>query len=326
MGQSSGKHCNCQLDTVPPEDVQKSESLVKRERDEALVDAVLNRDNADSAAPAVSDFIEQRRRSRQEYEDVVRRDSGGGHVQVVGDHYDLDDVDSMMVSDAQKALLRMCWRSIQKNLESVGVVTFLKLFETHPETLKPFIPDVKSLREIELNEWYQENLKVHSIRVMAVIEKMLHRLDDPRRAALILVEYGRRHFGYGVTEMMLEYMAESFILAIQPSLEESWTPEVEESWQTLFRFVIVFMKVGHRDRAKTEAESAAANGEGGGHEKKKKKKQRSKKGKNQEAKAEPPSGSEVSSGATAVKDEGENRIACKECGRLRLECVVVENS
>ena len=72
---------------------------------------------------------------------------------------------------------------------------------------------------------------------------------------------------------------------------------MEESWQTLFRFVIVFMKVGHRDRAKTEAESAAANGEGGGHEKKKKKKkQRSKKGKNQEAKAEPPSGAQTSVG------------------------------
>ena len=32
---------------------------------------------------------------------------------------------------------------------------------------------------------YQENLKVHSIRVMAVIEKMMHRLDDPKRAALV---------------------------------------------------------------------------------------------------------------------------------------------
>ena len=32
---------------------------------------------------------------------------------------------------------------------------------------------------------YQENLKVHSIRVMAVIEKMLRRLDDPRRSALV---------------------------------------------------------------------------------------------------------------------------------------------
>ena len=82
---------------------------------------------------------------------------------------------------------------------------------------------------------------MHSIRVMAVIEKMLHRLDDPRRSALvrsnvhinlkgidkpdnlfqILVDYGRRHFGYGVKEIMLEFMAESFILAIQPSLEES---------------------------------------------------------------------------------------------------------
>ena len=35
----------------------------------------------------------------------------------------------MMVSDAQKELLRMCWRSIQKNLESVGVVTFLKVLQ-----------------------------------------------------------------------------------------------------------------------------------------------------------------------------------------------------
>ena len=32
---------------------------------------------------------------------------------------------------------------------------------------------------------YKTNLKVHSIRVMAVIEKMLHRLDNPRRSALV---------------------------------------------------------------------------------------------------------------------------------------------
>ena len=60
----------------------------------------------------------------------------------------------MMLNDVQKELLRTCWGTIQANLVSVGVVTFLKLFETHPETLKHFIPDVKSLEEIELNEWY----------------------------------------------------------------------------------------------------------------------------------------------------------------------------
>ena len=69
----------------------------------------------------------------------------------------------MMLSDAQKELLRKCWGTIQTNLVSVGVVTFLKLFETHPETLKHFIPDVKSLEEIELNEWYLNFTELHRI-------------------------------------------------------------------------------------------------------------------------------------------------------------------
>ncbi|TRY75181.1 hypothetical protein TCAL_16877 [Tigriopus californicus] len=57
------------------------------------------------------------------------------------------------LSPEQKSCLRSCWVDLQSNIESVGVVTFLKLFETHPETLKPFIPDVNSVRELELNEW-----------------------------------------------------------------------------------------------------------------------------------------------------------------------------
>ena len=66
----------------------------------------------------------------------------------------------------------------------------------------------------------------------------------------------------------------------------SWTPEVEESWQTLFRFVIVFMKVGFRDRAKKEVDASESGGE-------KKKKQRSKKIKKREAGVDPPSGDQV---------------------------------
>ena len=34
---------------------------------------------------------------------------------------------------------------------------------------------------------YRENLKVHAIRVMAVIEKTMHRLDDERRAATVSI-------------------------------------------------------------------------------------------------------------------------------------------
>ena len=57
------------------------------------------------------------------------------------------------ISEKQKNLLREDWTILRSGLESVGVVTFLNLFETHPETLRPFIQDVYSVKEIELNEW-----------------------------------------------------------------------------------------------------------------------------------------------------------------------------
>ena len=55
------------------------------------------------------------------------------------------------ISEKQKTLLRDDWTILRTSLESVGVVTFLNLFETHPETLRPFIQDVYSMKELELN-------------------------------------------------------------------------------------------------------------------------------------------------------------------------------
>jgi hemoglobin-like flavoprotein len=57
------------------------------------------------------------------------------------------------LSDDEKACLRRTWTALQANIEAVGTVTFLQMFETHPETLKPFIPEVESIQELELNEW-----------------------------------------------------------------------------------------------------------------------------------------------------------------------------
>ena len=54
---------------------------------------------------------------------------------------------------------------------------------------------------------YQENLKVHSIRVMAVIEKMLHRLDDPRRAALVCDGRTFTHWPYLAKTEVTSYVA-----------------------------------------------------------------------------------------------------------------------
>ena len=57
------------------------------------------------------------------------------------------------ISEKQKMLLRDDWTILRSSLESVGVVTFLNLFETHPETMKPFLPHINSVKEKELDEW-----------------------------------------------------------------------------------------------------------------------------------------------------------------------------
>uniref|UniRef100_A0A0K2TWK8 Neuroglobinlike [Maylandia zebra] n=1 Tax=Lepeophtheirus salmonis TaxID=72036 RepID=A0A0K2TWK8_LEPSM len=152
------------------------------------------------------------------------------------------------ISKEYKALLRQAWRLIQSDLRSVGTVTFLKLFETHPETLTAFIPKVNSLKEIEMNEWYSDNLKSHAIRVMAIIEKVMHRLDDEERAARILIAYGKKHFQIGVKTEMLEKMGESFVTAVEPSLEKVWTQKMAEAWLSLFYFITYFMKLAYPNK------------------------------------------------------------------------------
>ena len=50
----------------------------------------------------------------------------------------------------------------------------------------------------------------------------------------MLSTYGRRHKGYGVSPLMLDLMGDSFLVAIQPALEDEWCKDLEEAWRSLF--------------------------------------------------------------------------------------------
>ena len=52
----------------------------------------------------------------------------------------------------------------------------------------------------------------------------------------MLSVYGRRHESFGVCGHMFNHMADSFMVAMQPALEDDWNRGMEEAWRTLFRF------------------------------------------------------------------------------------------
>jgi hypothetical protein len=58
-----------------------------------------------------------------------------------------------VITPTQKEILKKSWSLLQAAMESVGVIAFLNLFETHPETLKPFLPHINTVREMEMDEW-----------------------------------------------------------------------------------------------------------------------------------------------------------------------------
>ena len=95
------------------------------------------------------------------------------------------DPNRPQLTKRQKWLLHNTWLKIHSRMDAVGVVSFLRLFETHPKTLTPFLHHINSVKEIEMDEWYQEKLRVHALRVMGVVEKTMHRLDTEEKAASV---------------------------------------------------------------------------------------------------------------------------------------------
>ena len=59
-----------------------------------------------------------------------------------------------VISSEEKVILRQSWSKLQKRMDSVGVVIFLRMFETHPKTLTPFLPHINNVREMEMDEWW----------------------------------------------------------------------------------------------------------------------------------------------------------------------------
>ncbi|XP_034648614.1 hemoglobin-2-like [Trachemys scripta elegans] len=111
------------------------------------------------------------------------------------------------LADAQKERIQESWRILHDNIARVGIIVF--------------------------------------IRVMSFIEKSVARLDQEDKLEQLAFELGRSHYRYNAPPKYYEYVGIQFISTVQPILKERWTPEVEEAWQSLFRYLTATMKRGY---------------------------------------------------------------------------------
>ncbi|XP_046388826.1 non-symbiotic hemoglobin 1-like isoform X1 [Ischnura elegans] len=143
------------------------------------------------------------------------------------------------LTEEQVEMLRENWKELEANIARVGVITFISLFETHPDVQEVFIPfQGMGLEELR----HSKQLRAHALRVMGFVQKAVARLHEPEKLDVLLRELGKKHYSYGAKQQYIDYIAPEFIQAIKPSLEDKWSDEVEEAWIALFNYMGVIMK------------------------------------------------------------------------------------
>ncbi|XP_014898015.1 x globin [Poecilia latipinna] len=160
------------------------------------------------------------------------------------------------LSEEQVQMIKDSWKVIRDDIAKVGIIMFVRLFETHPECKDVFFlfRDVQDLERLRTNR----ELRAHGLRVMSFIEKSVARLDQPERLEALAVELGKSHYHYNAPPKYYNYVGAEFICAVQPILKERWTAELEEAWKTMFQYVSSLMRQGYQDESARQRNLAAS--------------------------------------------------------------------
>ncbi|KAK3868931.1 hypothetical protein Pcinc_025725 [Petrolisthes cinctipes] len=73
-------------------------------------------------------------------------------------------------------------------------------------------------------------------------EKAVRRLDQPDKLERLIRECGRNHCYYGAHPHQVQLVVPQFLQAVQPTLGDEWTGDVESAWSTLLHNVNYIMR------------------------------------------------------------------------------------
>jgi hemoglobin-like flavoprotein len=79
-------------------------------------------------------------------------------------------------------------------------------------------------------------------KLMHIIGTVVNGLNTPDQLIPTVSNLGRRHKAYGVTDEHYASVGTALIWALEQGLGTDFTPEVKESWTTVYNFLAETMK------------------------------------------------------------------------------------
>lgn len=153
-------------------------------------------------------------------------------------------------------VIKNTWQIIQEDISKVGIIMFVKLFETHPECKDAFFlfRDVEDLERLRTSK----ELRAHGLRIMSFIEKSVARINQTEQLEQLIINLGRSHYRYNAPPKYYSYVGQEFIRAVQPILKDNWTPVAEDAWKTLFQYITTIMKQGYLEEEQNQRDAMAS--------------------------------------------------------------------
>lgn len=159
----------------------------------------------------------------------------------------------LLPTDKMKTAVEQSWEQVQSmGSEVVAEVLYHSLFDLAPETTLLFPPDVRHrYRDWSADEGVDEADVYRSPALRKLFAKVVNAvgtavagLQDLSRLVPMLTQLGSRHFAYGVKEEYFHIMGKALVRALQETLGDLFTLEVEFAWTMVYGFVSSIMISG----------------------------------------------------------------------------------
>lgn len=121
------------------------------------------------------------------------------------------------------------WKSLAPGQTEVGAAFLRHLFEMDPRVRELFSSTI---------------LDAQARKFAAMMEMLVHWLDQPERLVPVAKELGARHSGYGVQDDHYARAVTAVIAALEERLGDRFTSDVRSAWSEALLLVTSLMRRG----------------------------------------------------------------------------------
>jgi len=158
-------------------------------------------------------------------------------------------IDKDYAAGKDKAICMAVWDRFSKVPDykrKGGLVLFQNLFDLCPE-VKPLFGFAKDADPQSETLLKSARFALHSQFLINMLEKTISLLgEDNETLAKSLLELGKKHVSFGVTQDMFPFMTDSLIAMLNEMLGKEFTPEDQESFENVMSLMIADLVKGQR--------------------------------------------------------------------------------